>query len=55
MSAQPNHTAPQLDPAASGKNITSSKPSAYLRFKVIEMSHAAGTPHLGSRCHASIF
>lgn len=49
MSAQPNHTAPQLDPAASGKSIAELEAIARaLRFKVIEMSHAAGTPHLGS-------
>ena len=41
--------APQLDSALSAKSIADLEGIARkLRFKLIEMSHAAGTPHLGS-------
>jgi transketolase len=40
---------PQLDAALAGKSIPELEAIARaLRFKVIEMSHTAGTPHLGS-------
>lgn len=40
---------PQLDAVSSAKSITDLEGIARkLRFKLIEMSHAAGTPHLGS-------
>jgi transketolase len=49
MNAPKIFTAPKLDPAVSGKSVAELEAlSRKLRFKLIEMSHAAGTPHLGS-------
>src|SRR5882724_8813112 len=49
MSQNSLNSPPQLDAASSGKTIAELEDIARkLRFKLIEMSHAAGTPHLGS-------
>jgi transketolase len=49
MNTQPATQHPELDPSLSGKSIAELEAIARaLRFKLIEMSHAAGTPHLGS-------
>ena len=49
MSQHPLISPPQLDAALSEKSIAELEGIARkLRFKLIEMSHAAGTPHLGS-------
>jgi len=49
MSQNTLNSPPQLDAASSGKTIAELEGIARkLRFKLIEMSHAAGTPHLGS-------
>jgi transketolase len=49
MSQDSLNSPPQLDAALSGKTIAELEDIARkLRFKLIEMSHAAGTPHLGS-------
>jgi transketolase len=49
MSTNPPQPPPPMDPATLGLGLAEYEAIARrLRFKVIEMSHAAGTPHLGS-------
>src|SRR5260370_37392490 len=49
MNQNPMISPAQLDPVLPGKTIAELEGIARkLRFKLIEMSHAAGTPHLGS-------